>query len=73
VNAGDKQAVYAYTRQKGGKKVLVILNLSPKAQAIKLTDKSLYGNPYNVFAGKKTTVLGAGWTMPAWGYAVYEY
>jgi len=73
VDAGDKQAVYAYTRQKAGKKVLVILNLSPKAQAIKLSDKSLYGNPYNVFAGKKITVSGTGWTMPAWGYAIYEY
>jgi glycosidase len=73
VDAGEKKAVYAYTRQKGGKKVLVILNLSPKGQTIKLTDKSLYGNPYNVFAGKKIGVSGASWTMPAWGYAIYEY
>lgn len=73
VDAGDKKAVYAYTRRKNGKKVLVILNFSPKGQAIKLTDKSLYGNPYNLFGGKKIAVSNATWTMPAWGYAIYEY
>ena len=73
VDAGDKAAVYAYTRSKAGKKVLVILNLSPKQQSIELKDKSLYGNPYNVFAGKKTAVSATSWVMPAWGYAIYEY
>ncbi|HWD89287.1 MAG TPA: alpha-amylase family glycosyl hydrolase [Mucilaginibacter sp.] len=73
IDAGNKRAIYAYTREKAGKKVLVILNLSPKEQTVGIKDSSLYGNPYNVFAGKKVALSGNNWTMPAWGYAIYEY
>ena len=32
VNVGDDKAIYAYTREGGGKKILVILNLSNNEQ-----------------------------------------
>jgi glycosidase len=71
--AGDKNAVYAYTRQKGTKKILVVLNFSDKDQNISITDKTLYGQPLNLFTGKKDSLGNKSWKMEPWGYAVYIY
>lgn len=73
VDAGDKSAIYAYTREKSGKKVLVILNLSAKEQMISVKDKSLHGTPYNVFMHNKEPLSDKEWKMEPWGYAVYTY
>jgi alpha-amylase len=73
VNVGDEKAVYAFVRQKGIKKVFVILNLSDKEQTISVNDKSLLGNPNNIFMGKKELVSSKPWKIEAWGYVVYEY
>jgi alpha-amylase len=73
VNAGDEKTVYAYVREKGASKVLIILNLSDKEQTLSIKDTSLSGNPYNVFTGRKETLGSKPWKMEAWGYAVYEY
>jgi alpha-amylase len=73
VAAGDPAAVYAYVRQKGDKKVLVILNLSAKEQSILVKDATLDGEALNVFGGNKENVFKKEWKMEPWGYAVYEY
>jgi glycosidase len=73
VSAGDSTAVYAYVREKGNYKVLVVLNLSSKEQNIKVTDATLGGQPLNVFMGSKEEVLNKDWKMEPWGYAVYAY
>ncbi len=73
VHLGDDKAVYAFAREKAGKKVLVILNLSAAPQTITLTDGGLMGNPYNVFGHKRARLTAKPWTMEAWGYAIYEY
>jgi len=73
VNAGDDKAIYAYLRQKGSHKILVILNLSDKEQTISIQDKTLFGNPYNVFLGRKEPLSAASWKMEAWGYTVYSF
>jgi glycosidase len=73
VNAGDENTVYAYTRQRGANKILVILNLSEHEQEIVIKDKSLLGNPYNVFMGNKETLSNRPWKMEPWGYAIYVY
>lgn len=73
INAGDPKAVYAYKREKDGKKVLVILNLSKAAQKIKITDKDLHGNPYNLFMGTNEPLADREWQIEPWGYVVYEY
>ncbi len=70
---GNEKAVYAYVREKQGKKVLVILNLSATEQAITINDKTLAGKPYNVFVGTKESVNSKKWNMEPWGYVVYEY
>ena len=73
VNAGDPKAIYAYVREKNGKKVLVILNLSASAQTLKVTDKDLMGKPYNVFMGNEEELTDKEWSIEPWGYVVYEY
>jgi glycosidase len=73
VKVGDENALYAYVREKAGKKVLVILNLSGKEQNVQVQDKSLFGSTFNVFTGKKENLSNKQWTMKPWGYAVYEY
>jgi alpha-amylase len=72
-DAGDKSAVYAYVRQKGNNKILVILNLSDKEQTITVHNKTLHGNPFNVFMGKPEPLTDKSWKMEPWGYAVYVY
>jgi glycosidase len=73
VKVGDDKAIYAYVREKGGRKILVILNLSKSEQAISVTDKSLWGTAYNVFSGANDQLTNKEWKMGPWGYAVYEY
>ena len=73
INAGDPKAVYSYVREKDGKKVFVILNLSKTEQTIKITDKDLHGNPHNVFMGTTEPLSEKEWKMEPWGYVVYEY
>jgi alpha-amylase len=73
INAGNEKAIYAFVREKGSHKVLVILNFSDKEQNISIKDKTLLGNPYNVFIGKKESLTDKPWKMEAWGYAIYDY
>jgi glycosidase len=73
VSAGDSTTVYAYVREKGKNKVLVILNLSAMEQNIFIQDPSLDGEPLNVFGGSKEKVLYKTWKIEPWGYALYEY
>jgi alpha-amylase len=73
INAGDDKAIYAYTRQKNGNKILVILNLSAAEQSITVKDKSLWGKPYNVFMGTNEPLSGKEWKIGPWGYVLYEY
>ena len=73
VKVGDESALYAYTREGGGKKIFVILNLSAKEQTIKVTDSSLYGEPYNVFMYTKEPLKDQDWKIDPWGYVIYVY
>jgi len=73
INAGDPKAVYSFVREKDGKKVFIILNLSNTQQKIKVKDKDLQGNPYNVFKGTNEPLSDKEWKIEPWGYVVYEY
>ena len=73
VSVGDDKAVYAFVREKGRKKVFVILNLSNSPKPITIKEKTLFGNAYNVFKGTKEPLSSKGWNMQPWGYVVYEY
>jgi len=73
VDAGDKQAVYAYVREKAGRKVLVILNFSARPQTITIDDPDLQGKPFNLFHDDYEPLTPKPWTLAAWGYMVYVY
>ncbi|MBI1767651.1 MAG: DUF3459 domain-containing protein [Bacteroidetes bacterium] len=73
VDAGNKNAIYAFVRERDGKKVLVILNLSNKEQTVVVADKNLSGKVHNVFGAKEETLNDQPTSMAAWAYAVYEY
>ncbi len=73
IKVGDEKAVYAFVREKAGKKVFVILNLSANEQSITVSDKTLLGKPYNLFMGTKEPLTNKSWNIEPWGYVVYEY
>ncbi|HEY4936191.1 MAG TPA: alpha-amylase family glycosyl hydrolase [Puia sp.] len=73
IKAGDEKAIYAFVREKGAYMVLVILNLSDKEQTITIKDKTLFGNPNNVFMGRKEPLSSAPWKIEPWGYVIYEF
>ncbi len=73
LDIGNNKALYAYIREGGDKKILIILNLSKKEQSVKLTDASLLGNTYNLFMGTKEQLTNKEWKLEPWGYVVYVY
>ena len=73
VIVGDPKAVYAYVRENGNNKVFVILNFSNKEQFIKINDSTLFGDPLNVFEGKRELLNNKLKTIKPWGYEVYEF
>jgi len=73
IKAGDEKALYAYVREKGDKKILVILNFSKTEQVVSIPDKSLHGNAYNLFMGNNEVLTDKEWKIEPWGYVVYDY
>ena len=73
VTVGDEKALYAYVRENGNKKILVILNLSSKEQSVTINEKSLLGKTHNVFKDKEEVLSSKEWKMKPWGYEIYEY
>jgi hypothetical protein len=69
----DEKAIYAYIREKGTEKVLVILNFSGSEQSISIKDKSLLGKVHNVFRENDELLSTAERKIKPWGYEVYEY
>lgn len=67
-------AIFAYLREKQGHKVTVILNLSNQPQRFTIKDKSVYGQPMNVFMGVKEKISSTHvFSLEPWGYLVYNY
>ncbi|HMG69395.1 MAG TPA: alpha-amylase family glycosyl hydrolase [Chitinophagaceae bacterium] len=73
IDLGNDKSLYAYMREGGGKKIMVILNLSPKEQKIRIGDVSLMGNVHNVFMGTNEQLTNKEWKLEPWGYVVYTY
>ena len=71
---GGGSSVYAYMREKGSHKVMVILNFSDKPKQLKTEDKNNWGMAYNVFTGTPEVISSTqSINLDPWGYAVYEY
>lgn len=74
LKTSNDNAVYAFTRDKGEKKVLVILNLSKQPQSFSLSNAQIAGTPQNIFSSKTEQLTNdQAFNLPAWGYAVYSY
>jgi alpha-amylase len=70
--ADDK--IYAYAREKNGKKVVVILNLSNTPQSFTTDNSLVIGVPTEIFSNRKDPIQsGKKIELPAWGYLVYSY
>ena len=74
IPTANDDAIFAYIRQKGDHKILVVLNLSAEPQRFTIKEDDVYGNPLNVFSGKKIKLFDNHvYSMKGWGYMVYEY
>lgn len=72
LKSSDDNAIFAYTRAKNGRKILVILNLSPRAQHAGIN--GVGGTVRNVFSGKQEKLpAAASFELGPWDYRVYEY
>ncbi len=70
----NDNAIFAYARQKNGRKIVVVINFSNTAQTFTIHDKIIDGNPLNVFKKQKNTLKkGRQLRLSAWDHAVYEY
>src|SRR5258706_4264505 len=73
VTANDV-AIFAYTREKHGHKIAVVLNLSNQPQSFTIKEKIIYDEPMNVFMGVKEKVNSTHvFTIEPWGYVVYNF
>lgn len=72
--SGKDEAIFAFVRQQGAKRVLVIANLSGKAQSFKLNHPEIIGMAKNIFNDKTESLKSnQPMSLKAWGYAVYDY
>lgn len=73
LKSSDDASVYAYTKEKDGKKVLVILNFSNRPQTVTLNG-NITGDTQNVFTGKTEKITsGQNFSLAPWGFLVYSY
>jgi len=74
LQSSNDDQIYAFLREKNGRKVLVVLNLSDKKQNTELKGGKLEGSALNVFSGKKETLqANQSFALEPWGYYVYSY
>ena len=74
IPTANDDAVFAYKRQKGTHKILVVLNLSDQPQHFTIKEKEIYGDPLNVFTGRKERLFNNHvYKMKPWDFLVYEY
>lgn len=73
INSSDDGSVYAYTRQRGSDKILVVLNLSDKNVDCKL-NANIKGKATNVFTNQQEDLKNdQSFNLKPWDYLVYKY
>jgi len=74
LKSSNDMAVYAYIRQNGANKILVILNLSNKNVACMLNDNAADGKALNIFSNQTEDLKNdIAFNLKPWGYLVYSY
>jgi glycosidase len=72
--ATNNQNVFAYVRQNGKHKVVVVLNFSSSLQLVKIKDKAQSGKPFDIFSKVNEPVNpNRNIALDPWGYVVYDY
>ncbi len=67
-------SIFAYQRELDGHKVLVILNFSKQPQKFTISNKTIEGDPLNIFAGAKEKInAGRQFDLKPWDYLVYSF
>ncbi|HAN66540.1 MAG TPA: hypothetical protein DCQ34_09970 [Chitinophagaceae bacterium] len=68
------ESVFSFIREKNGRKLLVVLNLSAKPAVFSIQDPRVNGKPYNVFLYTNESVSDKqNISLEPWGYIVYDY
>lgn len=74
LTTGMEDKIYAYAREAGKNKVVVLLNFTNAEQTFSVKDGLLSGEATELFSGKKEKMEpGKSFSLPAWGYQVYSY
>lgn len=74
IATANDHAIFAYVREKGKHKIFVVLNLSDEPEHFTIKENEIYGDPLNIFSGKKEKLFkNHVYEMKPWGYFVYEY
>jgi glycosidase len=72
INTNKDNKVFAYSREKGGNRVIVFLNLTKKSVSFKPDLVGLDGEYTEYFSSEKTTIpLSVNLTLNPWGYKVF--
>ncbi|MEM7658760.1 MAG: alpha-amylase family glycosyl hydrolase [Bacteroidota bacterium] len=73
IATGQDEAIYAFTREKNGDRVVVVINLSATAQEFALEGEGFAGNYLDIFSSETTELsLGMAMSLGAWEYRVLE-
>lgn len=73
IKTGKDKSVYSFLREKDGDKVFVIINLSANPQTIKLNNRDLSGNYYNIIGNEKVFITGNDeLNLGGWSYKVFS-
>lgn len=74
LTTGMEDKIYAYAREAGTHKVVVLLNFTNTPLNFSVKDGLLTGEATEIFSGKKEKMEpGKQFSLPAWGYQVYSY
>jgi alpha-amylase len=72
--SSNDNVVYAYAREKQGRKLLVIFNMSNTVQKFKINNALINGQPFNVFMAMPEKISTTHeFSVEPWGYIVYDY
>lgn len=74
IHTKNDDHIYAFAREAGSNKVLVVLNLSNAPQTVSIDNAVINGEATEIFTGMKESLqAGRTFSLAAWGYQVYRY
>jgi alpha-amylase len=71
LRTNDDKSIYAFERDKNGKRVLIVVNLTGQKNQFLWIDRPSSNLGKNIFSGA-TEPIGENFAIDSWGYAVYE-